>query len=136
MNKKIDRSLTVSWCLELSDGTKLFDLKDSKQWLKTKDFVESNKIKIKTLHLFGICNLIDDTNFNGAHAPEHCEGYFFSNKILASFSGDVEHLFVLGWIEKGELVKLTYNSGMTCTIREHYPIKDDDPFLIRNNQNA
>jgi hypothetical protein len=86
MNHAIDLSLEVSWCIELEDGTKIFDKKntDRAEWFKVKDWLIDNSDRIiKNLHLFATKNATCPNTFNGACCSEGRHYYFFSKKIVA-----------------------------------------------------
>lgn len=143
MRHTIDHRLDVSWCAELSNGMKVFDeaTEDNSisEWNKLKQYLSNHKdIKIERLHIFATKNSINETEFNGAITPKNASGYFFINRILASFVGSFsKKSYGFGHLDK-DTIKIrwyTYSNGnLICERHEDRKVEDGTEVmgLIRN----
>lgn len=121
-NTKIDKSLTISWYLELDDGSKIFDSnnRSKSQWLLLKEEWGNLNKKIVQMGLFNINNAIDENNIAGARTPKNKKGYCFLRKAMAMFGGPSIDLWGLGYLNDDNKIVtiLWYNDGMSLVERE------------------
>ncbi len=98
----------VRWVASLSDGREVYqddnryDVDISSAWLRLKDYLSNNKLKIERLRV--------EFRTHTEEIPPAQAGYFFSLGALKDLSvEETWHSYVLGWIdEDNKLNKITY----------------------------
>lgn len=119
LNNKIDKSLKTSWCIELEDGSKIFDKKSKDsipEWVYAKKIIENNSLKIKRIHLFSIKNTTSDENFNGAITPIGKKAYILIRQVGGWLGGPGVEYTGIGWLDDAENVFNIkfYDNDLTC----------------------
>ena len=137
MNKAIDRTQQLSWCLEFSNNERWFDCRHSEgetEWARTKKEVEDGGLCIKRLHLFSKHNVTGDTTFNGANTErEYSPHIFFSNKSVGWMGEETSNHCGIGWQIDNKMVIVWYDQHMSCYNREERDVDPSSPFIIKNN---
>ncbi len=136
MRHTIDKTLKVSWCAELNDGSKVFDEQlipnQRSAWLRLKTFIKDHpEIKINRLHLFLTRNSIDDVSFNGVLTPVACEGYFHLRKLLAASTGGQYDTWAIGYLKDNIVNIRWFDDNMSCVENETRTIEQAEFGLIK-----
>lgn len=110
MNTEIDYNLDVSWRVQLSDGTILFDKDESPaHWLSLRHYIESNLDKnIVSMQVFKTKNNPPGSEFIGISVPKsNAKGYFFSKRMSSVIGGGSSEEIGFGFMQ-GDLVSITW----------------------------